>query len=221
MAMRGEKTAAMLPEPRPDSLAIGLRNAQLIQLRPREKCETPFLHRRREHFQSRLQFKQKHEPMRLALETVFADHAGEMKVFRREVQAEFFGRLARGTGVRRFTIIHVQFATARTPETAIRLLRTFEQQHFVPLIKTIEQRGDFVRQLHARSEAIASIISKRFQPKRKKPGCESGLCFRNERYWVAGAAGGALVAAAASFSASALALAALASSTSFCLKNSG
>ena len=42
-------------------------------------------------------------------------------------------------------------------------LRAFEQEDLIALVEDVEQRGDFVQQLHARSEAIAPL-SKRFQP---------------------------------------------------------
>jgi hypothetical protein len=153
--MRREEATAMLPEPWPDALAVGLGNVQAVQCGAREELKPPFLHRRWELLQLRLQFKQEHQPVRLALETVFADQPGEMEICAPKLKAEFLMRLAGGAGVRRFAVVRVQFAAARTPETAIRLLRAFEQEDFVPLTKAIQQRSDFVRQFHARSVAIA------------------------------------------------------------------
>ena len=99
--------------------------------------------------------------MRLALETVFADEAGEVQIARGELLSGFLVRFATGTGVGRFTFIRVQLAAARTPQTAIRFLCAFEQKDFIALIETVEQRGDFVGQLHARSEAGADARGKR------------------------------------------------------------
>jgi hypothetical protein len=155
MAMRRKEAAAMLPKPRPDAFAVGLRNVQIIQRGAREELKPPFLHRRRELFQLWLQFKQEHQPVRLALETVFADHSGQVKIRAPKLQPEFLVRLARGASVGGFAVICVQFATARTPETAIRLLRAFEQEDFILRVEAVEQRGDFIRQLHPRSVAIA------------------------------------------------------------------
>lgn len=155
MAMRRKESAAMLPEPRPDPFAIGLWDVQTIQHGAREELKAPFLHRRRELLQLGLQFKQEHQPVRLALETVLADHSGQVKVRSPKFLSKFLVSFARSTGVGRFPVVRVQFAAARTPETAIRLLRAFEQEDFVLLIETVEQRGDFIRQFHARSVAIA------------------------------------------------------------------
>ena len=73
-----------------------------------------------------------------------------MQIGRRELQTDFLVRLAARTGVGRFAAIHLQLAAARTPQTAIRLLRAFEQQDFVALVENVEQRGDFVGQWHLR-----------------------------------------------------------------------
>jgi len=173
MAMCREKTAAMLPEPRPDAFAVRLWNVQLVQLCAWEELKPPFAHRRREFFEFWFQLEQEHEPMRLALETVFADEAGEMEVRPKKLLTEFLVRFASSAGVRGFAFVGVEFAAARTPEAAIRLLRAFEQKDFIALVETIEQRGDFVRQLHARSVAIgpygSSVLSELRVPGPKYP----------------------------------------------------
>lgn len=99
MAMRGEEAAAMLPEPRPDAFAVGLRNVQVVQRGAREELKATFAHRRREVFKLRFQLKQKHQPVGLSLETVFADEAGKMKVRREKFLAEFLVRFPRRAGV--------------------------------------------------------------------------------------------------------------------------
>ncbi len=86
--------------------------------------------------------------MALALVTVFADQAGEMQIRQGQVYPQFFPPLAAGAGVGGFPRVHVQFAPARAPEPAIGLLRSFEQQHLVTLVKTIEQRRNLVGQGH-------------------------------------------------------------------------
>ena len=88
--------------------------------------------------------------MRLALIAVFADEAGEVQIARLELQTGFLARFATGAGVGGFAFVRVQFAAARTPEAAIRLLRAFEQEDFVALVEAVEQGGDFVGQLHRR-----------------------------------------------------------------------
>jgi hypothetical protein len=161
MTMRGEEAAAMLPEPRPDVFAVCLRQLQTVQRLAREELKPAFLVNGRERLQLRLHLEQKHQPMRLALETVFADEAGEMQVARGELLAGFFVRLAAGAGVGRFAFVRVQLAAAWTPQATIRLLRAFEQEDFIVLVEAVEQRGDFVGQLHARSEAGSTARGKR------------------------------------------------------------
>ena len=98
--------------------------------------------------------------MRLALETVFADDAGEVQIARGKLLSSFLVRLATRASVGRFTFVCVQLATARTPQATIRLLGAFEQEDFITLIETVEQCGDFVGQLHPRSEAGADAGGK-------------------------------------------------------------
>lgn len=153
MAMRSEEAAAMLAEPRPDVFAICLRQLQIIQRLACEELKPAFLVNGWERLQLRLHLEQKHQPVRLALETMFADEAGEMQIARGELLAGFLVRFATGASVGRFAFVRVQLAAARTPQTAIRLLCAFEQEDFIALVEAVEQRGDFVGQLHARSEA--------------------------------------------------------------------
>ena len=56
-------------------------------------------------------------------------------------------RLPAGAGKRRLADLRVQLAARRAPQAVIRFLRPFEQQHFVALAETVEERGDFVREI--------------------------------------------------------------------------
>ena len=80
MTMRGEEAAAILPEPRPDAFAVGLRDVQAVQRGAREELKAAFAHRRRELLELRFQLEQKHEPVRVALKAVFAHEPGEVEV---------------------------------------------------------------------------------------------------------------------------------------------
>ena len=91
--------------------------------------------------------------MRLPLVTVFADETGEMEIPWGELEAGFFECLAAGAGVGGFAFVCMQFPAAWTPKTAIGFLGALEQEDFVRLVETVEQGGDFVRQLHRASEA--------------------------------------------------------------------
>src|ERR1017187_1580556 len=156
MAVRREKSAAMPPEPGPDFLPVGLRQIQTVERAAGEELKTSFGVVGRQCFQTRLYFKQKHKPVRPALEAVFADEAGQVQIFGAQRQAGFFVRLAAGAGVGRFAAVHFQFPTTGTPQTAVRLLRAFEQKHLLALVEAIQQRGDFVGQNHQTEFQISS-----------------------------------------------------------------
>ena len=160
MAMRGEEAAAMLPEPWPDFFAICLRQFQIVQRLACEELKPAFLVDGRKRLQLWLHLEQKHQPVSLALETMFADEAGEMQITRGELLAGFLVCLATSASVGRFAFVRVQLAAARTPQAAIRFLCAFEQEDFISLVEAVEQRGDFVGQLHARSEAGADARGK-------------------------------------------------------------
>jgi len=149
MAMRRKKSAAMLPEPGPDAFAIRVRQFQGIQRSARKELKIPFPMIFRKRFEPGQYFEQEHQPVRGSLIAVFADDAGEVQITRSKGQRNFLVRFPAGAGVRRFAIVRVQFAAARTPQAAIRLLRPLDQQHFVALIEAVKQRGDFVGQRHA------------------------------------------------------------------------
>ncbi len=87
--------------------------------------------------------------------TVLADQAGQMQIGRRERKPHLLGGLANTAGMRGFPDIGLELAARRAPQVQIRLLRPFEQQHFIPLIEAVKQSGNFVGQRHARSEAGA------------------------------------------------------------------
>src|SRR6185295_2123855 len=91
--------------------------------------------------------------MRLAFVTVFADDACQVQLRRRNSQADFFGGLPTGAGVRRFACLSLQLPAAGAPETEVRFLAPLEQQNLIALVEAIEQSGDLVGQRHAGSEA--------------------------------------------------------------------
>ena len=146
MAVRGKEAAAILPEPRPDAFAVGLRDVQAVQCGAREELKATFAHGRRELLELRFQLEQKHQPVCLSLKAVFAHDAREVEVGGRKFQAEFLVRLARGADVGRFAEVGLEFAAARTPEAEVGLLGAFEQEDFIALVEAVEQCGDFVGQ---------------------------------------------------------------------------
>ncbi len=146
--MGREKSAAMLPEPGPDAFAVGVRQLEIRQRRAREEFKAPLAMRGGQFHQARLHLKEKHQPVGVALETVLAHEAGQVQIARLDFEREFLMRFAARANVGRLAIVRVQLAAGRAPQPAIRLLRAFEQQHFVALVEAIKQRGDFIRQLH-------------------------------------------------------------------------
>lgn len=148
MTMCGEEAAAMFPEKGPDLLAVGFGNFQVRQFFARDEVEPAFVNRRRQDGELWFHFKEKDEPMRISLIAVLADEAGQMQIGGRKRESGFLARFTAGADVRRFTQLGFQFAAARAPQAAVRLLRAFEQEYFVALVEDVEQRRDLVRQHH-------------------------------------------------------------------------
>ena len=186
MAVRREKSAAMPPEPGPDLFPVGLRQLQTLERGAGEELKTSFGVVGRQCFQARFYLEQKHQPVRPALEAVFADEAGQVQIFGAQRQAGFLVRLAAGAGVGRFAAVHFQFPATGTPQTAVRLLRAFEQKHLIALVEAIQQRGDFVGQNHQTEFQISSAEC------RGRNGCKETLylCDRLNR-WSAPVSGAA------------------------------
>ncbi len=145
MTMRRKKAAAIFPKPWPDRFAIGLRQLQIFQFRAFKKIKTSFPMHRWQRFKPWLHFEQEHQPVTLSKITVFADRGREVKIAGVEADAEFLTGFPASAGIRRFTNVRMEFAPARTPKPAIRFLRAFQEQHAIPLVKAIKQRGDAVR----------------------------------------------------------------------------
>ena len=84
-----------------------------------------------------------------------------MQIRRGKLDADFLPRLAAGADIGRFADVGFQFPAAGAPPAAIRLLRPFEQQGFVPLVEAKQQRRDFVRQRDYLKRFLSFSISKR------------------------------------------------------------
>lgn len=106
MAMGCEKSAAVFPKPGPDLFAICLWNFERINFSAGKELESAFPAGGGQRRELLFNFKQEHEPMRPALITVLADHAGQAQVRRRQVYADFLLRLAAGASVGRFANVH-------------------------------------------------------------------------------------------------------------------
>jgi hypothetical protein len=106
---------------------------------------------RRQSAQSLLHLEQKHQPVAFALVPMLADQSGQMQIVRSQGQANFLLGLAAGAGVRRFTAVLVQFASAGAPQTEIWLLCALHQKNLVLFVEAVEQRGDLVRHRHGQT----------------------------------------------------------------------
>jgi hypothetical protein len=147
--MSCEKSTAMLPKPGPDLFEVGLWELEAREPFATKECEGAFPMCRRKGIDAACDFEQKHEPMRLPLISVLANQAGKMQIAGGKLNPQFFLSFAASARIGRFAVVCVKFPSAGTPETSIGLLRALEQEHFVPVVETIQQRGDFVRQRHA------------------------------------------------------------------------
>lgn len=86
--------------------------------------------------------------MGLAQIAMFADDAGKVTVLRSNHQPYFFFGFTARAGIGRFPKVRIQLSAAGAPAAEIRLLVAFHEQHLLVLVKTVEQRGDFVGQTH-------------------------------------------------------------------------
>ena len=144
--MGGEEAAAMFPKERPDLVAIGLWQGQFVEFPTAGKMKLAFFISGRQGLQSWLDFKQEHQPMRLALVAMLTDHAGELTIGWSQIKTHLLARLATGTGVGRFTLVRTQLAARRTEKPKIGLAPAFHQKHAPILVKAVQQRGNTVRQ---------------------------------------------------------------------------
>ena len=142
----GEESSAMLPKQRPDLIAIGLRDCELIQSGARYERKRAFAMRRRELMDSRPDFEQEHEPVRLALIAELADQSGEVEIGGLQDETGFLGGLATGARVRRFPEAFLQLAAGRRPQAAVRLLGSVQEEDLVGFVEAVQQRSDFMRQ---------------------------------------------------------------------------
>ena len=125
--MGSEEAAAMLPEPGPDSLAVGLRYVQPGQRLAGKELESAFGVYWWERSQPGADFEEEHQPMGLALIAVLTYQAGEVQVRRCNDQTQFLVRLAAGAGVGGFAGVRKQLSAAGAPQAAIGFLGSLQQ----------------------------------------------------------------------------------------------
>src|SRR4051812_33097134 len=115
MAMRRKKAASMLPKPGPNALPIRLRQLQLVERLARKKLKSPLAMRWRSSCQFSLHLEEEHQPMALALVTMFAHQTGQMKIGSGQLNAQLFVRLPPRAGIRRLPNVRMQFPPTRAP----------------------------------------------------------------------------------------------------------
>ena len=136
--MSGKEAPSMLPEQRPDLLAIGARQGEVTQLQPRKKGEPSFPVSGGQGVEARLDLKKEHEPVSRSFVTGLAHNPGEPHLFGLQEQPHFLIRLATGTLVGGLPDRGLQLPTTRTPKPKIGLLRAFEEKHAILVIKHVE-----------------------------------------------------------------------------------
>ena len=97
--MCGEEPSSMLPEPWPDAFAIRMWELQTVESRTREESKIPLCMVWRQRVDAWQDFEQKHQPVCVALITVFAHQAREMEVLGLQIQSGFLVRLATRTNI--------------------------------------------------------------------------------------------------------------------------
>ena len=145
MAMRGKKSASILPEPWPDLLCVCLGQVQSRQGRASKERKPALTMCRRQRAQSLFHLEQEHQPMALALVAMLAHQSGKVQIARSKRQANFLLRFTASASIGRFPAFLVKFPAAGAPQAEIWLLRPLQQQNFVLLVEAIEQGGNFVR----------------------------------------------------------------------------
>jgi hypothetical protein len=149
--MRRKKSTAAAPKKRPELFDICFRPREAGQGFAGNKGEVTLGMRRRQRREARLQFKQKHQPMRLTRETFLADQAREMEIVGLKREAKLLTSLASRTGMGGFSVRSVEFAAGRAPKSFIGGPHPMEEKDLIPLIEAVKQRGNLVRQTHRRT----------------------------------------------------------------------
>lgn len=94
--------------------------------------------------QAVLDLEKKNQPVGLPGIGMLADDARQVQILGTDGQPQLLGCFTASRNVRRLTLIDVNLSPAGAPETAVRVLRALDQQHFVTAVEAIKQRGDFV-----------------------------------------------------------------------------
>src|SRR5437899_12857966 len=106
--------------------------------------------------------------MRPPFVTMFTDDPGQVKLATPHAQTQFLSRLAAGAGIWRLARLGLQLAAAGAPQPAVRLAGALQQQHLVPLIEAVKERGDLVREGHSLflnpSESVAQFSTPAVSP---------------------------------------------------------
>ncbi len=146
--MRGEKTAPVLPEERPELFPIRVRQWKRVECRPGKKLEAPLFHWRWELGKTRLEFVEKHEPVGGSKIAMFTHNSREVQFPGSYLEADLFEGFTTGTGVGGFSDVGAKFTSEWAPESAIRFLGSLHQQDLVLRVESVDERRDFVGQVH-------------------------------------------------------------------------
>lgn len=146
--MRHKEAPAVLPEERPDHLAVGIGDGQVVfDVILGVPFERAFAHRPLFHIDRLGHLIQKHEPVHAVIEAGLRDDAGQVKLFGGKLDSGFFLDFADGTGGGAFTNCGFELAPDRRVEVAVGRPAAVQQQPSVGLVAEVAENGDAVGQL--------------------------------------------------------------------------
>ena len=135
---------------------------------------------RRDHFQSRAQFEQEHQPMGLSLVTLFAHDSRHGEVFGSHRESQFLARFPGCTGMRGFSRGTLQFPAGWGPKSPVGILESLKQQNFVGSVEAVQQSGNAMgKPGHPFSQAEA--IPRDKPPEEGSARAETSKCTRTVR----------------------------------------
>lgn len=141
---QGDEPVVMLVEDRPEGVAIGLRQIDVVDGFAGKKAEASLIHRGRQMRDRSAAVKEKQQPVRGALVGLFGDHCKQVEIIGADDVAGFLGGFARGAFEGGLAEGGFEFAADGTPGAEIRWFGAEQQEVFSGGILQENQDGDFV-----------------------------------------------------------------------------
>ncbi len=144
--LTGGRSLACLVHQGPDHLAIGFRNRQVGQFVLVEPVQSPFTHVVRLDPDLSQHPIDEHQPVPLALESLFAHHADEVESLDREMQTRLLRNLALGALGWALARRNIEFATYGAHEVEVGLLLAVQEQDASLSVAKVAEAGDAIGQ---------------------------------------------------------------------------